>query len=164
VRSGDLVGLLLLFSALVPGYVWTRVAERRTPLANRSALLEAAELLAVGALTTVAAGALVLSISRATSLLDTGALRADAVGYILEHPVRALGALAAVAVCSCALAWAGARLVYRGEPPTLQSGTVWTEILGDRKDRALVATVAMRNGPSSRAWCARTATKGASRV
>jgi hypothetical protein len=48
----DVVGIIVLLPAFAPGFAWIRIAETRTLHAERSALLEAAQLGLVGVVAT----------------------------------------------------------------------------------------------------------------
>jgi hypothetical protein len=143
---GSVVGLLLLFAALGPGFIWVLVSERRTPQAERTPLLETAQLIAVGGLSSLAGAAIALFVFRELDVIVPAALERDGTGYLLLHPLRAFLVLAGAATASLALAWIAARIVYRGDPPSQRPGTTWRQVLGANKDRAAVATVALRSG------------------
>jgi hypothetical protein len=142
----SVVGLLLLFAALGPGFVWVRVAERRTAQPERSPLLETAQLVSVGGLCSLASAALALWVASEFNVIDVAAVQRQGATYALLHPLRAFVVLAAAAVAALLLAWAAARLAYSGDKPSLHPGTTWRQILGAEKDRAAVATLGLRSG------------------
>jgi hypothetical protein len=92
---GSVVGLLLLFAALGPGFIWVLVSERRTPQAERTPLLETAQLIAVGGLSSLAGAAIALFVFRELDVIVPAALERDGTGYLLLHPLRAFLVLAA---------------------------------------------------------------------
>lgn len=142
----SVVGLLLLFAALAPGFVWVRVAERRTAQPERSTLLETAQLVSVGGLCSLASAALALWVASELGVIDVGAVQRQGATYALLHPLRAFVVLAAAAVVALLLAWVAARLAYSGERPSLHPGTTWRQVLGAEKERAAVATLGLRSG------------------
>jgi hypothetical protein len=142
----SVVGLLLLFAALGPGFVWVRVAERRTAQPERSPLLETAQLVSVGGLCSLASAALMLWVASELNVIDVEAVRRQGATYALLNPLRAFVVLAGAAMAALLLAWMAARLAYRGDEPSLHPGTTWRQVLGAQKDRAAVATLGLRNG------------------
>lgn len=100
-----MLGLILLLAGIGPGYVFVRVAERREPRIERSQLLEAAELLVVGAVLSTAAALVVLIITQATRALDLEALADNGVKYILREPIPNLTALLATLLLSYGAAY-----------------------------------------------------------
>ena len=68
------VGLALFVAFATPGYMWVRVEERARPRPDRSQLLEAAELLTVGAVASLISAAIVATLgSFLRPLLDVAA-------------------------------------------------------------------------------------------
>jgi hypothetical protein len=102
-----LVGLVVFAAGAGPGYVFIRIAERWTPRQERSALLEAAELVVVGATATAIAVLFVLAIATCTGWIDGNQLIADRFTYAIKEPARSLGALIVVLVIS----YGGAALI-----------------------------------------------------
>lgn len=146
-KIANVLELLLLAAALGPGWVWVNVAERRVARPNRSGLLEAAELVVMGALCTTAAALVVLSAAQAVGAIDVAEVRSDGAAYVLAQPARSLPVIATLLSVSYALAWVAARVTYGHHQPTQQPGTVWREVLGARKgEAAAVATVELRDG------------------
>lgn len=146
-KVANVLELLLLAAALGPGWVWINVAERRIARPERAGLLEAAELVVVGALCTTVAALMVLPAADAVGALGPEAVRRDGAAYLLNQPVRALPVVAALLAASYMLAWIAARITYGHHQPTQQPGTVWREVLGARKGAAAaVATVELRDG------------------
>lgn len=146
-KIANVLELLLLAAALGPGWVWVNVAERRVARPDRSGLLEAAELVVIGALCTTLAALVVLSAAQAIGAINVADVRSDGAAYVLAQPARSLPVIATLLAASYALAWGAARLTYGRHQPTQQPGTVWREVLGARKsEAAAVATVELRNG------------------
>jgi hypothetical protein len=142
-----LAGLVLFMASLGPGYVYVRVAERRVSRPDRSPLLEAAELLVIGALTTTVISMLVILGAREIGLIDVDAARREGLGYLLLHPLRGFTTLTAIFVLSYLVAGLAALAVNRGRLPTQQPGTVWGEVLGRNKStHDAIATVELRDG------------------
>jgi len=147
VIPGSLAGLILFAASLGPGYVYVRVAERRTPRTERSQLLEAAELLVIGALTTTVVAMLVLLGAREVGLVDVNAVRREGLAYLLLHPLRGCLTLGAIFALSYTVAGLAAYLAHRQEQPSQQPGTVWREVLGQKKrTHDAWATVELRDG------------------
>jgi hypothetical protein len=143
-----LLGLILLLAGIGPGYVFVREAERREPRIERSQLLEAAELLVVGAVLSTAAALVVLIITQATGALDLEALANNGVKYILREPIPNLTALLATLLLSYGAAYVLARAVHRGRQPTLYPNrAVWWQEIADLKTSGPVfTTVELRDG------------------
>ena len=142
-----MLGLLVLAASLGPGYAYIRVAERRAPRPDRSALLEIAELVTVGGSCTAVVALFVLAGTQLTELVDLEALGRDRWEYTLEHPVRVLLLLLVVLGGSYLLAVLTALAVHRGQPASLRHHSVWHEALGRRRDGLVpFATVELRDG------------------
>lgn len=134
-------------ASLGPGYVYVRVAERRVSRAERSPLLEAAELLVIGALTTTVVSMLVIWGARESHLVDMQAARRDGLEYLLLHPLRGFTTLTAIFALSCGLAGMAARFLHRKRLPTRRPGAVWSEVLGrDKATHDAIATIEFRDG------------------
>jgi len=147
VIPNSLVGLLLFAASLGPGYVYIRVAERRTPRAERSQLLEAAELLVIGALVTTVVAMIVVFGAREIGLVDVATVRREGLDYLLLHPLRGFATLGAIFVASYAFGGLAALFVHWEKQSSQQPGTVWREVLGQRKKtHDAWATVELRDG------------------
>ncbi len=143
----SLAGLLLFAASLGPGYVYIRVAERRAPRTERSQLLETAELLVLGALITTVVAMLVIWGAREVGLVDVNAVRREGIGYLLLHPLRGFATLGAIFLASYALGGLAALLVHWKKQPSQQPGTVWRDVLGEKKETHNAwATVELRDG------------------
>lgn len=103
-------------------------------------------MVAVGGLFSLVAAAGALLVARETSLIDTQSLISEGPKYFVAHPLRGLLLLAGGAVSAFLLAWAAARLAYRGHLPTQSPGTTWWHVLGARKEVAAAATLGLRSG------------------
>ncbi len=125
-----LLGFAVLAASLGPGYVFERVAERRRPRIPRSTLGETVELIVTGAFFTIVAAMIVLTIGHPTHWLDVRRLAAHATSYLVQHPGRALSAIAALYALSFALAALAARILYRNTTAQIKPGAVpWHHIL-----------------------------------
>lgn len=142
-----LFALVLFAASLGPGYVYIRVAERRRPRAERSQLLELAELLVIGALTTTLVATLVVFVAREVGLIDAHGVRRDRLDYLLLHPLRGFVTLGAIFALSYAAAGLAALVLHRKEQPSQQPGTVWREVLGqDKETHDAITTIELRDG------------------
>jgi hypothetical protein len=160
----SLAGVLVFAASIGPGFVWVSVAERRKARLSRSALLEAAELIVVGALASTVSFLVVLAVGGRVGWLDTAALASKGSHYAGLHPARVMTAL----VAGWALAYLGAGAValirYRNMPPTLQLGhSAWYSMLSPRplkSPRPFVsseadlpyATAGLRDGTALAGW------------
>lgn len=142
-----LVGLVLFAASLGPGYFYVRETERRVARAERSQLLEAVELVVIGSLVTTIVSMLVLTGTRAISLVDTSVLRREGAAYLLLHPLRGLSVLTAIFALSYGAAWAAAWAVHFRDWRSQRPGSVWRHVLGrDKKTHIAIATVELRDG------------------
>jgi len=144
----SLVGVILFAASIGPGYVYVRLSELREPRQKRSALLEAAELVFVGAIASSVAVLLSIAIATTTDLADVKALSAHTRNYVLEHPLRVLGLIA----IGLAISYGGTALVavlaHRGSPPTIKPGySAWDLMLVDKPNEyRQYATAELRDG------------------
>jgi hypothetical protein len=163
VIPSTLVGVLVFAASIGPGYVWVRIAERRQARQERSALLEAAELVVIGGLASTIAALLVVVTGEQLDLLDPVRLSRDGGEYLISAPERALGAVAASLFVAYAGAAAAARLWYWRAPPTLehgysafhkilQPGRPQTTVRPPKIDRLPYVTVGLRNGLAIAGW------------
>jgi hypothetical protein len=146
----SLFGLILFAASLGPGYVFETVAERRGPRPTRTTLGETVGMAVVGASFSVLAAIIVLLASHATSWLDPKALADETTHYVLQNPLRAPAALAAVFVLGYAGAAAAAHLIYPSKKGRVQPGAVpWHRVFLEERpsdDSAVFVTVHMRDG------------------
>jgi hypothetical protein len=124
---------LLVLAALLPGWIFVRLAERRAPRPERSGLSELVELAAVGfstvALSVLAAAG--LSWTRLPGLFDVRAWAIYRGDYLGQHLGAALLSALLIVVISSILAVALFFQIYRRKPPGLRPGsTVWYDTLG----------------------------------
>jgi hypothetical protein len=143
-----LLGLLFLAAGLGPGFVYLRVTERRQVSPDRSQLLEAAELVVVGGMTSLISTFLLVVICQQFDLLDFAKIHHDAANYLANEPVRCLGFLLAVLLISYFIAWAAAHVPARETADTIRPGAApWNVVMEeDRKSRAVLTTVELKNG------------------
>lgn len=144
------LGLILFAASLGPGFVYLRVAERKAPRAERSALAEAVEMLAIGSLASLAAALVVLIAGDLVGVLDTKQLSTRGANYFLDEPTRGLGSLLAAFALAYFAAWGAATLVHAGQEATnAPSGNAWQQAFrlnkASTKDVAVV-TVELRDG------------------
>jgi Family of unknown function (DUF6338) len=146
VIPASLVGLVLFAATLGPGLVFVLVVERRRLRAERSQLLEAAEVLSIGAVSSGLAALAVIAIADRTGWIGKGGLDRGR-HYLIDHPVRSLTALLAAFVLSCALALAAGRIVTWRLRSTLRPGrSVWYEVFSKRGDNMVRVTAELRDG------------------
>lgn len=146
---GTLLGLAVLAACIVPGFVFISVAERRRTQIPRSSLVEATELLGIGAITSLVSVALVAGLARGIHLYDAKELADRPRLYALESPFRVLAPCAFVFLLSCAIAWIAARCLLRREARVFDpGGAVWTQLLHTKRpsDKVVLAQVEMRDG------------------
>ena len=139
-------GLLLLAASLGPGYMYVRIAERRNPRPNRSALLETAELITVGGSCSAVAFVVAAVLARWTDMVDLVALEQDAAVYTVAHPARVFLLLLVGLGGAYLLAWIAARAIYRGVPASLFHHSVWHELLRAQAGGRPYVTVELRDG------------------
>lgn len=127
--GNSLVGLLLFAASLGPGYVYVRVAEQRHPRVQRSALVEAVEMVSLGGAFSVLSALLVLALGDAFHALDASALGLDANAYLFDHPARVLGSLTVFLALSYLGALGAAKLVHRESEAVFKPARhVWQEV------------------------------------
>jgi hypothetical protein len=92
--------------------------------------MEAAELVAVGTLTSLLSAMLVLGLVRVKHFVDPSVLSAEGPRYLVRHPFRGFGGLAAMFALSSAMAFFLARVLHRSQADHLETGTsVWYRVL-----------------------------------
>jgi hypothetical protein len=122
------------------------IAERRNPRPARSALLEVAELVTVGASCSVVALLIGLTIARRTGRVDLHALSKDGKEYALTHPTPVFILVIGVLAASYVLAALASIVIHRGLPATLRQHSVWHELLRQQATGRPFATVELRDG------------------
>lgn len=146
------IGILVALTALGPGYIFVIRRARRIPTGQRSALLELAEILLVGAVCSLTAALLAVSALLAMGLIDRAAMvhfAIDPVGFLLAEEWRlvlaAFMALVVLAV-SCLLAASLARVLYGKLAANIYpNGTAWRQVFGDLS-KTVALTVELRDG------------------
>jgi hypothetical protein len=150
VIPSNLVGLVLFAASLGPGYVYVRVAEKRKPRPDRSALVETVEMIAIGGMASTLAALIVLSVGDALDALDTGALANSAKDYLLAEPVRVLGSLVVLFALSYGGAAIAALLMHRRHRAVFKPGTnAWQEVFWwgrDSRTDVTLAHIELRDG------------------
>lgn len=130
-----LFGILLFLAGIGPGYVYVRIAERREPQVQRSALLEAAGLLVIGGLTTGVAALIVLVVADKTDQVDLEALVRRGTNYVATDPIPVLVAALVTLLLSYGAAVSLALIVYRGKKASIYPNrSVWWQTIGEAKD------------------------------
>lgn len=147
---GTLLGIVALAACLVPGFLFVRVAERNDARIGRSALLEAAELTAVGAATTLVSSMIVLGLCQWIEIYDAERLATETRVYVVAHPFAILGPVTAVFLLSCGLASLAACTLFRSEPESFDpAGSGWGRVMFDdrpSKDHVVVLSVELNDG------------------
>jgi hypothetical protein len=150
VIPNSVFGLLVVATSIGPGYLFVRIAERKTPRPARSTLLEIAELIAVGGSCSVLALLVSLLIARWTGKVDLRALGRDGTEYTLTHPVPVLtlllGVLAGSYLLSGIATLTAYLIVQRKSPATLRHYSVWHELLRRQEAGQPLVTVELRDG------------------
>jgi Family of unknown function (DUF6338) len=132
VVPGNLFALVLFLAAVAPGYIFIRATERYRSVPERSTLLEAAELIVIGAASTTAASLVGLSLAFFwdSAFVDVERWADDGNGYLRDEPYRAAFSIGFVLVVGCVVAFAAALLANRGNPRDLVPGaTVWRNVM-----------------------------------
>jgi hypothetical protein len=144
-----LLGLLLFAAGVGPGYVFVWATERYEARPSRSPLLEAAQLVIVGGLTSLVAALIVLSVSDWRGWIDTDQIAAEPGDYLITEPGKSLGVLLAILLLSYGSAWLIAQLVNRGKEESILPGDPpWSVALSRDcpDDRAVGLTVELTDG------------------
>ena len=145
-----LLGLVLFAASLGPGYVYLRVAEKRAPRADRSALVEAVEMVTLGGLFSLLAALVVLVLGHTTHALDTTALGKHANEYFLHHPVRGLGSLMLLFLLSYGGAAVSASIANPQRDAVVRPGSnAWQEAFWRRRptpNHIAIVTIELRDG------------------
>jgi hypothetical protein len=148
--------LFLFLVGLGPGYIYVRATERFKTRAERSEVMEVAELVLVGAACTGLVSSILLPIMVKADWVQVGSLVTGPGGYIAQHPVRSLTALLVVLAASYGLAYAGARFIHKGESEAFNPDrSVWvqeiTQLLAGGAD-GLWATIELQDGRVVYGW------------
>jgi hypothetical protein len=148
VIPGTALGLVLTVAALGPGYIYLRVAERRSERPERSGLLEAVELAVVGALASTTALLIVGALADWTHVADAHWLAAHPANYAGQHPLRLLWLVALTLGLAYLIAFAVAKVRHRTPDVIRPAGSAWTEAFKKDcpKGRVAVLTVELRDG------------------
>lgn len=146
--SDTLLGLVAFAATAGPGYVFVRLAERREPRHDRSALQEAAELVLVGGLATATGLLVSLAIWEDVRLVHSGTLANDVGQYLLAHPLRSLVVLATALAVSYSAVWVLARLLFGTAEDIRPSDSAWYAAFRRQAPEGygVLATVTMRDG------------------
>lgn len=116
---------------------------------ERSGLLEAVELVVVGALASTMALLLVLALADFLSVVDIHDLGREGGVYLKHHPLRMLWVVAVVLLIAYVLVWIVARIALRGQQPTIEpGGTSWQASFSENKptnDHAVALSVELKD-------------------
>jgi hypothetical protein len=143
------LGLILTVAALGPGYIYLRVAERRSRRPERSGLLEAVELAVIGALASTVALLIVGALADWFGIANVHWLGAHPAVYAGHHPLRLLWLVSAALALAYLIAYVAAIVAHHGKPDAIRpAGSAWTEaFMSERpKTTATVLTVELRDG------------------
>ena len=143
------VGLVVFLAALGPGYVYIRVAERRRPRADRSGLLEAVELVVIGAAASTAVLLVTVWAADVVHAVNAVQLARRPHAYFHRHTLAVLALLLVVLVFAYAFAAVVALLIHRRETGSIRpEATSWYDAFWeDRPGRTdiVVVTVELRD-------------------
>lgn len=135
---GDLLGLILLLTAVAPGYVFIRTSERFHARPGRSAFLETAEVLVVGAACTTVAGLAAIALQEwwfHDVFVDVRAWAEQGNSYLRDVPFRLARSVGLVLLIACGTAYGAARLANWGRRGDVVLGaTVWRGAFGAASD------------------------------
>jgi hypothetical protein len=152
-------GLLLFLAAVAPGYTYQRLTERRLERPERSAWLQAVDLLCIGATCTILAIVVMLAIGELLpdEFVNLGRLTGSA-GDLRANPWLPARSGLLTLLLSNAIALALALLVIRLAPgATFSHGSVWTSTFvryqgsepdGDRRGVTLYVVAQLDDGRS----------------
>jgi hypothetical protein len=124
---------LLVFLALIPGWIYFRLAERRGPRPERSQLVELLELAAVGftAITTAAIIVAALSLTLNHWLFDIRAWALQRHQYLGDHLAAALTSIVVGVILSCLIVLGMFWVAYRKKTASFNPGAnVWDLAVG----------------------------------
>jgi hypothetical protein len=147
VIPNNLLGLAVFAAGLGPGFVFVLVTERRRPRHDRSTLLEAAELVSVGAIASTISLLAIIVGADLTGWLDLDAAAADWEDYLLDEPWRLLLAFLAFILLGLGIGWALARLLTLGSSKSIEPGhSVWYQVFDKRGTSRVRVTAELRDG------------------
>ena len=145
---GTALGVVFVVAAFGPGYLYLRVAERRTFRNERSGLVEAVELAVVGAFASILALLGVGAIADLTGIVGVHQFSDSPHVFLAHHPLRVIWVLALALAAAYGLAY-GVALLLNRQKPTIHPGTSWIWAMQPaRTDITLMvrATVELRDG------------------
>jgi hypothetical protein len=150
VIPGTALGVVFVVAAFGPGYLYLRVAERRNVRHERSGLVEAVELAVVGAFASTVALLAVAAGADALHVIDVHQLSAYPHAYLAHHPLRLLWLVTLALGTAYGLTYLAVRVVYWGQPISIELGTAWTQAFKAARDPGtgifIYATVELRDG------------------
>jgi hypothetical protein len=128
VIPGNLLGLILFLTAVAPGYVFVRTSERFRARPGRSALIEAAEVLVIGAACTTIASLIAIGLAEWHDglFVDIPAWAEQGNRYLRGEPYRLARSVGFVLIAASVTAFGLAHLANRGRTGDIVLGTtVW---------------------------------------
>jgi hypothetical protein len=138
--------LVVIATVLGPGYLFVRIAERRNPRPNRSALLEVTELVTVGGVCTAITATVALLVAHRMGM-NLVAFADHGTDYAVDHPASVAALVLSILAGSFILAALAAHLTHRNLPPSLRLHSAWHEVLRRRANGVTsYATVELRDG------------------
>jgi hypothetical protein len=144
------LGVVFVVAAFGPGYLYLRVAEKRSARYEHSGLVEAVELAVVGAFTSTVALLAIAALANLLGIVNVHRFSAGPHAFFANHPLRVLWLLAVVVLCAYAIAYLAAHLVHWKQPATIQAGTAWTQAFDParRPENSVIvrATIELHDG------------------
>lgn len=147
-----MLGVLAFVASAGPGYLFVRLEELRRPRRKATPLEEAAEMVVIGSLATVAATLVVLAIADVVHLFDVDDLASEPGRYLATHPARTMLAAAGVLALSYGGVYGAVRLLFRGERPDIRTTGLHFGVLQQERpsNHGVLATVELRDGRALR--------------
>ena len=143
------VGLVVFLAALGPGYVYIRIAEKRRPRPERSGLLEAVELIVIGAAASTVALLVTVWLADVVGAINAHALASQLTPYFHRNTLAVVGLVLVVLVVAYSLAGTIAWLIYRRESVSIRpAGTSWYDAFWESRPArsdVVVVTVELRD-------------------
>ena len=148
------LGLLILISVLMPGFIWLHQTERRVPRPRRPGVLAIAEITIIGCSITFISALIVSIIGQlfAPPFLKVAEwVTAISIGnYLIQEFWGAIISALSTLSLSAIIAFFFPKFIYRNKPAiTNLVGTVWYNILGqERGNRQAKLGISLTNGTS----------------
>lgn len=121
------LGLIVSLAALGPGYLYIRAAEVRSPRPERSGLVEAVELVVIGAFASTLSLIIVVLVAGWANAVNAHSLLVTPTLYFHHHAFAVVELLGLALIAAYLLAYVGARTVHRRQTASLRPGvTSWS--------------------------------------